>query len=588
VARQQTFTRGALLIALAATGATMSVPAVAERISAVADGPPSLGAVPISVLQGEAERAMYRIIDSGDLDGDGARDLAVAWSVRPTSGSEEAHYGIVFGRPRWPVHAARTALTNTIEVIVPQRRGLLAPSQADFTFGGLEDVDGDGRDDILIARSDDYAGNVAITVAVYHGHAQPWADLDVAATAPDFTLRQPSIGRDPAAARTIPRPNRFQSGDVNGDGLPDVMAFSCELKSPRYGRGDEGALLVWLGVIGGPAHIDMTADDPDHILYGDPGELLGCLGLYGTTDFDGDGRFDLLITGWDAPRQEHVVHFLPGRPDWPAVGHVADLAAATFFLDEDENRGDQSVYSPRFIPDVDGDGLPELKVRSAGAVYAASHLWYSRGAALSGATSVRAADLNLVDTWMDSEGLGLSGTLDARQRRDVNADGRSDLVYMLLRPNDRGPWRWRFHLDAANAPNATLRPRTDPTVGDASFERPEPAAGEARPVMWLGDFTGDGVDDMWISESTARGTDRTLDAGLNTLYGGPLTGQAAPTAAASPTTPVAPPTTTPGSPPSATATTVPPTLVASPTASPTAAPIPDGMYFPLVMFEWRR
>lgn len=228
---------------------------------------------------------------------------------------------------------------------------------------------------------------------------------------------------------------------------------------------------------------------------------------------------------------------------------------------------------------------PPVGVRSAGAADAASHLWLSGDGTPMGPTSVRAAHATLIDTWFESEGLGLSGVLRDPGAPDVDADGHADLAYMLMRPQDRGAWRWVFHLAADALRGTVLRPRTNDAVGDASWELPEPAAGEARPVLWFGDFTGDGVDDFWLSESTARGVDRTADAGRLTLYAGPLTGAvAAPTAPTpSPPIPSATVTATAATP---TDTPTPAAPTAPPSATPTTQAPPLAAYLPSVASAW--
>lgn len=567
-------------IALPALVGLFGAIAVTGPEAAAQGVPPPLDALPGTVLSGAGDRDQLRIIDTGDINGDGAVDLAIGWTVRPGTGSTENHYGAVFGRPAWPAEATRDTISDSIEILLPQRRGALAPDTPDVSLGGFEDIDGDGIDDIFLARADETAGDVSLAVVVYRGHAGPWTDLDVEATPPDFQLVQPRIGRDAAAPEHIPRPNRFAAGDVNGDGVNDLMAFSCNIRSPRYGRGDEGALYVYLSPPGGPRDVDMSVVPPDHVIHGGEGELLGCLGSYGTQDFDGDGTYDQLITGWDVTRGEHVVRLLPGGA-WPAVGYLSDLETAELYLVEEDNRADSSVYSPRFLPDVTGDGLPEIKVRSAGRVYQQSNLWFSETAP-SGRVSIQSADLQLVETWFEREGLGYAGRLGATARTDVNADGRSDLAYMVQRKDDRGPWRWRYHFDALSLRGQLLRPRTDETVGDAAFELREQPNDQTRPIQWIADVTGDGIDDMWITEANATGPDRARQAGVNTLYVGPLSGPAAPTATPMPSS--VPPSPTATAPPDTATPTSPPP---SATPSPTALPL-DGLYFPAVLRDWLR
>src|SRR4051794_14119302 len=154
-----------------------------------------------------------------------------------------------------------------------------------------------------------------------------------------------------------------RTGDVNGDGVPD-MAIGAPLADPA-GRTDAGAVYVVfgarplapktaLGTLGGAGFVIQGAT---------PGDVAGTA-LAGAGDVNGDGRADLLV---GAP------HASDKGPDGNAAAYVvfgkADAAPAdlgTLGNGGIEIRGaasgDDTGAAVAGLGDVNGDGRPDVAI----------------------------------------------------------------------------------------------------------------------------------------------------------------------------------------------------------------------------------
>ena len=349
-----------------------------------------------------------------DFDGDGDPDLAV---VRPD------------GISVWLGESA-TTFAEPLEL-----------AGGGFALETLE-VDGDGRPDLLVGSFDRESvelllgrgdGNfappqrfttdyVALVSAELSGDGR--VDVAIANIAPNRVsiLRGGATGSLSFDGTEFPvggRPHGISIADFNQDGFPDVFTSN----------GDDGMYAILLGEAGGTSlgTASLTAVDTH-------------ANSIGTSDFDGDGDVDMMITG---PRGEILVFLQspdgvleeqPGR--FPTRGHARFLQVVDMDGDGAEDLvvplldGVLGVYFNDGAAGFAEEHIVELTASSAGSTTADfdGDGRLDVAVAIGGASEIALVFQVGVRSFSEARTIPLGGGPNAVVAGDFNRDGEPDLA----------------------------------------------------------------------------------------------------------------------------------------------------------------
>lgn len=469
----------------------------------------------------------YFASPAGDINGDGLGDVLVG---SPMAGNKICPYPLnpdgtcpglakgegvaylVLGRP------SESWLTTPLDL-----------GQADASFLGCEttsmtarqlytagDVNGDGFDDMLISGwkcGENYTGKAYLILGRedinywddYHPLEQSDASF-LGENEGDFLSYYVST-----------------AGDVNADGLDDIVISSTHYDiSGTDVISDAGKIYLMLGREAADWGLDYPLSQADASFVGEAeGDRIGRT-VTGVGDVDGDGFDDFLIgsissdSGGVNGGESYL--FLgrasPSDPDydlnrpwWPQNFSVAH-ADASFMgesgIVEDDRTGDESGRRVARAGDVNNDGYDDFIIGSAlndhsGLDAGIAHLILGRATADWGMRfPLSQADASFTgEEPRDQAGRRVSGA------GDVNDDGYDDFLVgaphnerggeiagtaYLIYGRETADWGSYYPLE-----DADMIFVGKPEVGVAGYD-----------VGWIGDYNGDGIDDLLIAAYGGR------------------------------------------------------------------------------------
>ncbi len=191
------------------------------------------------------------LLHAADLDGDGLNDLVVANNLR-------SKINLLYNQTGKTNRAAANPLRKLeINELPPDARFRIDSIPTDERMGAMvvADLNGDGRPDIA------FYGDAKDLEVIYNQGTNGWSE--------------PKRWHIADGQLNV---NALTSGDLNGDGRPDLVLL-----------GDSGSIYFL------PQLADHTLGEPQKIpCSGTPKSVQ-------IVDVDGDGRNDLLLVDWDSP-----------------------------------------------------------------------------------------------------------------------------------------------------------------------------------------------------------------------------------------------------------------------------------------------
>ncbi|MDP2949252.1 MAG: hypothetical protein Q8P22_06915 [Chloroflexota bacterium] len=332
--------------------------------------------------------------------------------------------------------------------------------------------------------------------------------IDLASQRPALTL---------FGARAQDRLSAVASGDVNGDGHPDIIVGAFAADGPDAGRPDAGEAYVIFGPPDGRKSIDLAAAQPDVTILGaDVGDSLGF--ALAAADVNGDGIDDILVGAplADGPNNQRPnageAYVIFGSPSLPETIDIAlgqqDL---TIFGAEEDDRLGAALASG----DANGDARADILVGAfladgpQNARYQGGEAYLVLGSpSLSGTRDVALGEYDLaVIAADDDDQLGHYLAMG-----DLNGDGLDDLILAAFRAD--GPDNARedsgevYVLSGSPSLGGALDlASSPPNIVVSAADAGDDLGG----AVASGDGNGDGIADLLIGAPRADGPNNTRD-----------------------------------------------------------------------------
>jgi MYXO-CTERM domain-containing protein len=439
-------------------------------------GAGGLGDTPDWVVESDLDgAALGAVSGAGDIDGNGFDDVVLG--APGGSGRVLVYLGSGTGL------AASAA--DTITGVAGQRFGAAVASAGD--------VNGDGRDDVLVAAP------AATNPETEEGAAYAYlgqADGKLGRTGAFGLGTRPSFETNEAGAGVSAV---VGLGDINGDGYADVAVGSSRKNNGAAGSdAEEGVVFVFTGSGSG------LAVSPVLVEGNQAGGAFGAA-VAGPGDVNGDGYADIVVgaSGWtaDGKAGAGALVFIAGSAAGPATTNatLADTLLVGALA------GDALGSAAAAAGDINSDDYADVIAGAAGVDGGQNN--EGRAFVYSGSASTNGLRLR-ADKAVESNTAGAGLGLALAGAGDINGDGFGDIA--LAAPNAAGAGNGRvfIYLGGAGGPDDMV---------DGTLSGPA-GAGFGKAVSRAGDVNGDGFDDLLVGAPNF--SDGQTDEGRVYLFSG--------------------------------------------------------------------
>ncbi|WP_233260963.1 S-layer family protein [Limnohabitans sp. WS1] len=476
-------------------------------------------------INGEAvsDSSGYTIRNAGDVNGDGYDDILISTPFANVGALNDAGKAyVVYGKA-----GGLTGNTNIELSSVAAGVGgfvINGAAASDYTgtrFSAAGDVNGDGLADVIVSSENadvTTAGdNIGRAFVVYGKTSGAAVNLSAVATSEGFSI---NAGQTSAGLTTV-----GQAGDVNGDGLADLIVSTTNADSGS--TLNIGKSYVVFGSTNNSASVNLTAIEGGvggFVVNGPGADVRVGYGARSAGDFNGDGLSDLIMgADFNASNAfSGTSYIVYGKTSTTAVD-LSNAGTAAFAI-VGQSAADKA-FRVSNAGDVNGDGLADVVVGAIGADTAAG-VDAGRSYVVFGKTGA-SGTVQLSAIAAGVGGFAINGEVAAdtagivSYAGDINGDGLADLI-VAAPGND--------NLAGANAGRAyVVYGQTGTTavnlstvangVGGLAINGFSTGSSVSS-VSYGGDLNGDGYDDLLVATANADPAGRT-DAGKTfVVFGG--------------------------------------------------------------------
>ncbi|WP_395023057.1 FG-GAP-like repeat-containing protein [Dongia sp.] len=231
------------------------------------------------------DRAGWSVSSAGDINGDGFDDLVVGSIFAGTPGDYSGAAYVVFGRAA--AFSANLNLSNLGSAGITLS-GISQYELAGFSVASAGDFNGDGFSDLIVSApyADVTATNSGSTYIVF-GRAN-MSSLDMAQLSGNNGFKVMGLEANDYSGFSV-----SSAGDVNGDGLDDLIIGAPNVDAQNY-----GAAYILFGTtdqMSPSVDVSKLGTKEGFWVYGDfAGDFAG-VSVSAAGDIDGDGIDDLLV-----------------------------------------------------------------------------------------------------------------------------------------------------------------------------------------------------------------------------------------------------------------------------------------------------